>query len=94
MAFFLFAPPGYDEQVLCDAGFSLMGVEDLTEDMVTVASRWHAARAAWANVWPRAKGNETYDGWQTFLEVCARLARERRLSRFVCGAASPGAGAR
>jgi hypothetical protein len=39
----------------------------------------------------RAEGDETYDGQQTFFEVCARLAREQRLSRFVYLAAKPGA---
>jgi cyclopropane fatty-acyl-phospholipid synthase-like methyltransferase len=87
IAFFLFVPPGYDEQVLRDAGFALMVVEDRTENTVTVASRWHAARAARADDLRRAEGDETYDGQQTFFEVCAQLARERRLSRFVYVAA-------
>jgi len=37
------------------------------------------------------EGDETYDGQQTFFKVCARLARERRLSRVVYVAAKPGA---
>jgi SAM-dependent methyltransferase len=91
IAFFLFVPPGYDEQVLRDAGFELMVVEDRTENTATVADRWHAARAARADVLRRIEGDETYDGQQTFFEVCARLARERRLSRFVYLAAMSGA---
>ena len=91
IAFFLFVPLGYDEQVLRDAGFALMVVEDRTENTATVASRWHVARAARADVLRQFEGDETYDGQQTFFEVCARLARERRLSRVVYVAAKPGA---
>jgi cyclopropane fatty-acyl-phospholipid synthase-like methyltransferase len=83
IAFFLFVPPGYDEQVLHETGFAHVVVEDRTENTATLASRWHAARAARADVLRRVEGNETYEGQQTFLDVCARLARERRLSRFV-----------
>jgi hypothetical protein len=87
IAFFLFVPPGYGEQVLHDAGFEHVVVEDRTENTATVASRWHAARAARADVLRRVEGDETYEGQQRFFEVCARLARERRLSRFVYVAA-------
>jgi cyclopropane fatty-acyl-phospholipid synthase-like methyltransferase len=89
IAFFLFVPTGYDEQVLQDAGLELVEIEDRTENMAMVASRWHAARAARADVLRRVEGDETFDGQQTFFEVCARLARERRLSRFVYVAAKP-----
>ncbi len=89
IAFFLFVPTGFDEQVLHDAGLELVEFEDRTENMAMVASRWHAARAARADVLRRVEGDETFDGQQTFFEVCARLARERRLSRFVYLAAKP-----
>ena len=40
IAFFLFVPSGYDEQVLHDAGFELVVVEDRTDNTATVARRW------------------------------------------------------
>jgi SAM-dependent methyltransferase len=93
IAFFLFIPRGYDERVLRDVGLEPIVVEDRTENPATVAGRWHAARAARADVLRQIEGDETYDGQQTFFEVCARLAREQRLSRFVYVAAKPEAAA-
>lgn len=89
IGFFLFVPPGYDEEVLRDAGLRLAVREDRTDNMETVARRWHAARAAREAVVRRLEGDETFSGQQTFFAVSARLARERRLSRFVYVASKP-----
>jgi SAM-dependent methyltransferase len=83
IAYFLFVPPGEDERLLREAGLRVIAVEDATENMATVAERWLAARAERAEPLREIEGDETFDGQQRFLEVTARLARERRLSRFV-----------
>jgi SAM-dependent methyltransferase len=83
IGYFLFVPPGEDERLLGEAGLRVVAVEDATENMATVAERWLAARAKRADALREIEGDETFDGQQRFLEVTARLARERRLSRFV-----------
>jgi SAM-dependent methyltransferase len=89
IAYFLFVPPGEDERLLGEAGLRVIAVEDATENMATVAERWLAARAKRADPLREIEGDETFDGQQRFLEVTARLARERRLSRFVYLAEKP-----
>jgi len=58
--------------------------------MAAVAERWLTARADRAGALREIEGDQTYDGQQRFLEVAARLARERRLSRFIYLAEKPG----
>ncbi len=54
--------------------------------MATMAARWHAERAARETDLRRIEGDDAFDGQQTFFEVAARLARERRLSRLAFAA--------
>ncbi len=89
IGYFLFVPPGADERLLRDAGLQPLAVEDATENMAAVAQRWLAARAGRAGTLREIEGEQTFDGQQRFLEVTARLARERRLSRFVYLAEKP-----
>jgi SAM-dependent methyltransferase len=83
IAFFLFVPPGYDEHVLAETGFTLNMREDCTANTAAVAGRWRDAREARAGALRAIEGDETFEGQQRFLDVTARLAEERRLSRFV-----------
>ena len=89
IGFFLFVPAGLDEQLLGEAGFSRIEAVDRTENMASMARRWRAAREARAAELRKIEGDETFDGQQRFLEVAARLAGERRLSRFFSLADSP-----
>ncbi len=89
IGFFLFVPPGTDEQVIEAAGLELVSRDDRTENMAETAKRWCAARAARAGELQRIEGAETFDGQQRFFEVAARLAAERRLSRFAFCAERP-----
>jgi SAM-dependent methyltransferase len=81
IGFFLFVPPELDEQLLRESGFEPSHVVDRTENTAESARRWHEARAARASDLRRIEGDPTFEGQQTFLEVAARLASERRLSR-------------
>jgi ubiquinone/menaquinone biosynthesis C-methylase UbiE len=83
IGYFLFVPLGEDERLLREAGLRPLAVEDATENMAAVAERWLAARAKRAGTLRELEGERTFDGQQRFLDVTARLARERRLSRFV-----------
>ncbi len=82
IGFFLFVPSGADERMLEQAGFEIVHVTDRTENMAVTAERWRLAREARAPDLRRAEGNETFEDQQRFLEVTARLAAERRLSRY------------
>lgn len=86
IGFFLFVPAGLDERMLADAGFSNVVATDRTENMARMASLWRKAREARERELRRAEGDETFDGQQRFLEVAARLASERRLSRIAFSA--------
>jgi SAM-dependent methyltransferase len=87
--FFLFVPPDYDDRVLADAGFDVTIREDRTEAVAWVAGRWHDARAQREAPLREIDGDERYDALQAFLAMCARLAREGRLSRFAYLAGKP-----
>jgi SAM-dependent methyltransferase len=89
IGFFLFVPLGYDEWVLAEAGFDVETAEDRTADIALVASRWHDARAKREAVLREIEGDAHFTKQQTFLAMCARLAREGRLSRFAYLARKP-----
>ena len=89
IAFFLFVPLGYDERLLAEAGFVVEIAEDRTDDIALVAGRWHDARARREAILREIEGDERYAKQQTFFAMCARLAREGRLSRFAYLARKP-----
>jgi SAM-dependent methyltransferase len=80
--YFEFCPPGINEQLIREAGFVLVGAEDVTENEVEVSRRWHAARQERAGELIRLEGKETFAGLQRFLATVHSLTGERRLSRF------------
>ncbi len=82
VGFFLFVPHGSDEVMLRNAGFEVKRIEDRTENVARVARRWHAARAANESKVRELEGDKEYEGQQTFFDVAATLAEQRRLSRF------------
>ena len=86
IGFFLFVPPGLDQALLEEAGFEVREAEDRTENMARMAERWQTARAAHERELRKLEGDRTFDGQQRFFRVAAKLAAERRLSRFAfCG---------
>ena len=89
MGEFVFTPPGVDEQLLRNAGFVDIRVEDVTESMDRVASRWRAARATHREALDGIEGEKEDAAFQSFLDTVATLARERRLSRFAYLASKP-----
>lgn len=82
IGFFLFVPPGADERFLETAGFQVTEIVDRTPNMAMSAQRRMLARQQHEADLRRVEGDETFEGQQRFLEVAARLAAERRLSRF------------
>ena len=81
IGFFLFVPPGIDERLLEGAGFIVTEVVDRTGNMAKAARGRLIARQRHESDLRQIEGDETFEGQQRFLEVAARLAEERRLSR-------------
>jgi 2-polyprenyl-3-methyl-5-hydroxy-6-metoxy-1,4-benzoquinol methylase len=83
IGFFLFVPLDYDRTVIAQCGLRLLVCEDVTANMAEMAERRGAARASRSHLLREIEGAETYDGQQTFFAIAARMAKERRLSRFL-----------
>lgn len=81
IGFFLFVPDGTDDAMLEAAGFSVTQRADRTQNMAEMAARWGAARAEREAELREIEGDLDFEGQQSFFEMCARLAGERRLSR-------------
>ena len=89
IGYFQFVPPHYDRQVLGQCGFNTLLGEDVTQNMADLAAKLHHAREAHVTMLRQIEGESSYHGQQTFLEVTSRIARERRLSRFLYVAEKP-----
>jgi SAM-dependent methyltransferase len=89
MGEFVFTSPGLDEQLIREAGFADVRVEDVSDNPARVAAAWHAARERRAAELDEIEGAEQNASTQRFLSTVAALARERRLSRFAYLARRP-----
>jgi cyclopropane fatty-acyl-phospholipid synthase-like methyltransferase len=83
IGFFLFVPRGYDEQVISECGLQVIVGEDATENMALLAQRRGAAREARSAALRHIEGDASFEAQQKFFTVAARIAKERRLSRFL-----------
>ncbi len=89
IGFYLFVPPGENERLLKEAGFEILGVEDVTQNAADVARRWHDARARQRDALVAREGPANFEGLQRFLLCVHALSVERRLSRYAYLAAKP-----
>jgi ubiquinone/menaquinone biosynthesis C-methylase UbiE len=87
--FFLFVPPGVNEEAIRDAGLTLVRSEDRTAPVAELADRWYAARVRHAAALEREEGTEAFERRQRYYATSAELARSRRLSRFLYVAEKP-----
>ena len=94
IGFFLFVPTGYDSRIVAECGLKLLVCEEVTENTATLAERRREARAARSGQLRDIEGKQNYESQQEFLAVAARLAKERRLSRYLYVAEKPHSGAR
>lgn len=83
IGFFLFMPPGENEQLLEQTGFQIIHTADATENTVRVSGRWYQARCRRQSDLVKLEGKEQFDQLQYFLSIVYRLSSERRLSRIV-----------
>lgn len=81
--FYLFVPPGYDENTIAQSALQLMVTEDRSLNMAEIAERRRLARDSRKSALQEIEGDAAYQQQQEFLSVAAQLAREKRLSRFV-----------
>lgn len=77
-----YVPEGYNEKLLTNKGFELLRCEDLTPANESVAQKRHDARAQWRDDLIELEGKDEYELRQSYLDMVAKLTRERRLSRF------------
>jgi ubiquinone/menaquinone biosynthesis C-methylase UbiE len=89
IGFYLFVPPGENERLLRDAGFTLLQVEDLTENAAEVSRRRRDARARHREALVAREGEANFQGLQRFLDCVYNLSVERRLSRYAYLAEKP-----
>ena len=74
---------GHNERLLEQTGFTVRGVEDVTDAVVSVSRRWRDARACGREQLVALEGKEPFEGVQRFLAAVHVLASERRLSRYM-----------
>jgi len=82
IGFYFFVPPGENERLIADAGFTLLAAEDLTADAEMIAQRWHAARERHREALIAREGEANFAGLQRFLTCVNKVSAERRLSRY------------
>ena len=76
IGFYLFVPPGANETMLREAGFTVRAVQDVTANAAEVASRWHDARARHREPLVAREGEANFEGLQRFLRCVHTLSVE------------------
>jgi len=89
IGFFVFVPPGKNEQLLREAGFDLLATGDTTEDEAMISHRRLTAREKRRDALIEIEGAETFDATQKFLSTVHALSVSRRLSRVMYLARKP-----
>jgi SAM-dependent methyltransferase len=83
VGFFLFMPPGENERLLKQAGFTKIKMRDVTDSMADVSINWHIAREKRKDALVQVEGAESFKGFQSFFYMVHLLSSERRLSRLM-----------
>lgn len=82
IGFYVFVPPGENERLIREAGFTLLSSEDVTASAAAIAQRWLDARERHRVELVEREGDANFEGLQRFLACAQRLSAERRLSRY------------
>ncbi|QNI31733.1 methyltransferase domain-containing protein [Alloacidobacterium dinghuense] len=83
IGYYLFTPPGHNEELIRKAGFRLLRVSDTTANTTRIAMRWRDARDSRRDELIAVEGEPNFDGLQQFLSCVCALNSERRLLRYV-----------
>ena len=81
--FFLFVPPGLNEEAIKAANLALLRAEDRTAAVAEIGARMYSARIRHASVLEREEGVEGFQRRQALYAMATELAKSRRLSRFL-----------
>lgn len=90
IGYYLFSPPGHNEDLISKAGFQLIEARDTTDQAARVAKRWRDARHKHCDALNVAEGEANFNGVQQFLSCVYTLTSERRLLRYLYTAQKPG----
>jgi hypothetical protein len=83
IGYYLFSPPGENERLILQAGFTDLKVADTTDQAAGTATRWHQARQKYKDRLLALEGEQKYSGLQRFLSSVQTLTEERRLLRLL-----------
>lgn len=89
IGFYFYNPPGENERLLEQAGFSQIRATDTTESAARTSKKWHAAREKRKDQLVTAEGTANFEGLQRFLSCVHTLTSERRLLRYLYLATKP-----
>src|SRR5262249_5743137 len=81
--FFLFVPPGLNEQAIKTAGITFLRWEDRTAAMAEIGARMCSARLRHASALKQEEGADGFQKRQELYAIATELAKSRRLSRFL-----------
>jgi len=81
--FFLFVPPGLNEEAIKAANLTLLRADDRTAAVAEIGARMHSARIRHAPVLEREEGVDGFQKRQALYAMATELAKSRRLSRFL-----------
>jgi len=89
IGFYFYTPPGVNERLIDQAGFSGIRAIDTTENAARISQRWHEAREKHRRALVAAEGPANFDGLQRFLSYVHNLTSEKRLLRYLYFATKP-----
>jgi ubiquinone/menaquinone biosynthesis C-methylase UbiE len=89
IGYYLFSPPGENERLLQEAGFSVLQVKDTTPNASLISQRWRDAREKRVAALIEIEGKENFEGLQQFLATVHTLTSEGRLLRRLYTAQKP-----
>lgn len=90
IGYYLFSPPGHNEDLIGKAGFQLIEARDTTDHAARIAKRWRVARGQRPDALIATEGEANFKGLQQFLSCVHTLTAERRLLRYLYTAQKPG----
>jgi cyclopropane fatty-acyl-phospholipid synthase-like methyltransferase len=83
IGYYLFSPPGENERLIQQAGFTELKSTDTTAQGAATAARWYQARQKYREKLLALEGEQKYGGLQRFLSCVQTLTEERRLLRLL-----------
>src|SRR5579862_8856536 len=83
IGYYLFSPPGENERLIQQAGFTDLKVSDTTVEAAGTAGRWYQARQKYRDKRLALEGEQKYSGLQRFLSCVQTLTQQRRLLRLL-----------